>query len=171
MPPPLARSVPKAGAARPSGATRRASRDGLAASAVGGGRAAGSTAASRVAAATLVAVLFVVPAVRKAGRDGLGVRDPREVGEPAVGRGDRRGVEVLEYELVLDGVPKEMMPDQVDGTYRVWQAIDHDVPGRFRFASYARRRPDADARSPRIRCAKRRVAGLHRRKGSRTAST
>jgi hypothetical protein len=24
----------------------------------------------------------------------------------------------------------------VDGTYRIWQAIDHDVPGRFRFASY-----------------------------------
>src|SRR5262245_53798235 len=29
-----------------------------------------------------------------------------------------------------------MIPDQVDGTYRIWQAIDHDVPGRFRFASY-----------------------------------
>src|SRR5204863_9498586 len=39
--------------------------------------------------------------------------------------------------LVLGGVPKEMIPDQVDGTYRIWQAIDHDVPGRFRFASYA----------------------------------
>jgi len=48
-----------------------------------------------------------------------------------------RGVEVLEYELTLGGVPKEMIPDQIDGTYRVWQAIDHDVPGRFRFASYA----------------------------------
>jgi hypothetical protein len=48
-----------------------------------------------------------------------------------------RGIEVLEYELVLGGVPKEMVPDQVDGTYRIWQAIDHDVPGRFRFASFA----------------------------------
>jgi hypothetical protein len=47
-----------------------------------------------------------------------------------------RGVDVLEYELTLGGVPKEMIPDQIDGTYRVWQAIDHDVPGRFRFASY-----------------------------------
>ena len=47
------------------------------------------------------------------------------------------GIEVLEYELVLDGVPKEMLPDQVDGTYKVWQVIDHSVPGRFRFASFA----------------------------------
>src|SRR5258708_31782731 len=47
------------------------------------------------------------------------------------------GVEVLEYELVLGGVPKDMLPDQVDGTYRVWQAIDHNVPGRFRFATFA----------------------------------
>ena len=46
------------------------------------------------------------------------------------------GVELLEYELVLDGVPKEMMPDGADGTYHVRQAIDHDVRGRFRFASY-----------------------------------
>ena len=46
------------------------------------------------------------------------------------------GVELLEYQLVLDGVPKEMMPDGADGTYRVQQAIDHNVPGRFRFASF-----------------------------------
>jgi len=46
------------------------------------------------------------------------------------------GIEVLEYELVIDGMPKDAMPDQVDGTYRVWQAIDHNVPGHFRFASY-----------------------------------
>jgi hypothetical protein len=46
------------------------------------------------------------------------------------------GVELLEYELVLDGVPKAMMPDGADGTYHVKQAIDHNVRGRFRFASY-----------------------------------
>jgi hypothetical protein len=69
------------------------------------------------------------------------------------------GVEMLEYELVLDGVPKEMLPDQVDGTYKVRQAIDHNVPGRLRFASYA---PDgrmltAIAEDP---LAKRRVAAF-----------
>jgi len=46
-------------------------------------------------------------------------------------------VELFEYQLVLDGVPKEMLPDAGDGTYRVQQAIDHNVPGRFRFASFA----------------------------------
>jgi hypothetical protein len=29
------------------------------------------------------------------------------------------------------------MPDRDNGTYRVWQAIDHDTPGRFRYASFA----------------------------------
>jgi hypothetical protein len=37
---------------------------------------------------------------------------------------------------VLDGVPKQMMPDGADGTYRVQQAIDHNVPGRFRFSTF-----------------------------------
>ena len=39
------------------------------------------------------------------------------------------GVELLEYELVLDGVPREMMPDNDNGTYRVSQVIDHNSPG------------------------------------------
>jgi hypothetical protein len=47
------------------------------------------------------------------------------------------GVELLEYELTLDGVPRELLPDQADGTYRVKQSIDHSRPGRFRFTSYA----------------------------------
>jgi hypothetical protein len=46
------------------------------------------------------------------------------------------GIETLEYELVLDGVPREMMPDQTNGTYRVRQVIDHDHRGRFRYTSY-----------------------------------
>jgi len=46
------------------------------------------------------------------------------------------GVELLEYELVLDGMPRELMPDQANGTYRVKQAIDHDTAGRFCFTSY-----------------------------------
>jgi hypothetical protein len=86
-------------------------------------------------AAALVAVVFVVPAVRKADA----TVSASEILAKSVSQlsAVRRGVEVLEYEMVLGGVPKEMVPDQVDGTYRIWQAIDHDVPGRFRFASYA----------------------------------
>jgi hypothetical protein len=86
-------------------------------------------------AAALAGVLFIVPAVRKSDA----TVSASEILAKSATRlsAVTRGVEVLEYELVLGGVPKEMIPDQVDGTYRIWQAIDHDVPGRFRFASYA----------------------------------
>lgn len=85
-------------------------------------------------AAAIVAVIFIVPAVRHADATVSASEIlAKSASQLAV---VTRGVEVLEYELVLGGVPKEMVPDQVDGTYRIWQAIDHDVPGRFRFASY-----------------------------------
>jgi hypothetical protein len=88
-----------------------------------------------VAAATLMAVLFVAPAIRKndatVSASEILAKSATQLAAAA------QGVEILEYELVLDGVPKEMLPDQVDGAYRVHQAIDHNVPGRFRFASFA----------------------------------
>jgi hypothetical protein len=34
-------------------------------------------------------------------------------------------------------MPREMMPDHVDGAYRVKQVIDHDTPGRYFLATYA----------------------------------
>ena len=76
---------------------------------------------------------------------------------------------MLEYELVLDGVPKEMMPDEADGTYRVRQAIDHGVPGRFRFASFGagRRHDDVDRPGSRSGTS---ASSPSRRKGSRTGS-
>ena len=46
------------------------------------------------------------------------------------------GVEILQYELTLDGVPREMMPDHADGAYLVKQVIDHDQPGRYFVATY-----------------------------------
>ena len=46
------------------------------------------------------------------------------------------GVEQLEYELTLDGVTREMMPDHENGTYRVKQVIDHDTAGRYLVANY-----------------------------------
>jgi hypothetical protein len=89
-----------------------------------------------VAAATIIAVLFVAPAIRKpdstVSASEILARSATHLSAVVTS-----GVEVLEYEVVLDGVPKDMLPDQVDGTYRVWQVIDHDVPGRFRFATYA----------------------------------
>jgi hypothetical protein len=88
-----------------------------------------------VAAATLIAVLVVAPMLRT--RDAtlsaaaILARSASQLSAPVTG-----GVELLEYELILDGVPKAMMPDGADGTYHVKQAIDHSVRGRFRFASY-----------------------------------
>lgn len=86
-------------------------------------------------AAALVAVIFVVPSIRKSeatvSAAEILARSASQLSAVT------KGIEVLEYELVLGGVPREMIPDQVDGTWRIWQAIDHDVPGRFRFASYA----------------------------------
>jgi hypothetical protein len=89
-----------------------------------------------VAAATLIAVLFITPVVR--GPDATAsASEILAKSASQLSAAVTSGVEMLEYELVLDGVPKEMLPDQVDGTYKVRQAIDHNVPGRLRFASYA----------------------------------
>jgi hypothetical protein len=88
-----------------------------------------------VAAATLIAVLFIVPAVRKPEAT-VSASEILAKSATQLSAAVTSGIEVLEYELVLDGVSKEMMPDQVDGTYKVWQVIDHSVPGRFRFASF-----------------------------------
>jgi len=88
-----------------------------------------------VAAATLIAVLFVAPAIRKPdatlSASAILAKSQSRLSATVTG-----GVELLEYELVLDGVPKELMPDSADGTYRVRQAIDHNVRGRFRFTTY-----------------------------------
>jgi hypothetical protein len=88
-----------------------------------------------VAAATLIAVLFITPMVK--GPDAtVSASEILAKSASQLSAAVGSGVEMLEYELVLDGVPKEMLPDQVDGVYKVRQAIDLGVPGRFRFASY-----------------------------------
>jgi hypothetical protein len=88
-----------------------------------------------VAAATLVAILFVAPTVRK-NEATVSAAEILAKSATQLAAGPSAGIDVLEYELVMDGVPKELIPDQVAGAYRIWQAIDHNVPGRFRFASY-----------------------------------
>jgi len=136
---------PGAGAGRATGATRLRSghSDGLADPAASGAwRQAGHAQGRRwvyggvgVAAATLIAVLVVIPATRK--RDAtLSAAEILAKSASRLSLAVTGGVELLEYELVLSGVPREMMPDGADGTYHVKQAIDHTVRGRFRFASY-----------------------------------
>jgi hypothetical protein len=88
-----------------------------------------------VIAATLLAIFVVVPMVT-----GPSTVSASEVlARSAVRLADRAtaGVERLEYELTLDGMPRDMMPDHPDGTYRVKQVIDHDTPGRYALATYA----------------------------------
>jgi len=93
-----------------------------------------------VAAATLVAILFIAPAIRKTDAT-ISAAEILAKSATQLAAAPAAGIEVLEYELVMDGVPKEILPDQVDGAYRIWQAIDHNTPGKFRFASYA---PDGE---------------------------
>jgi hypothetical protein len=88
-----------------------------------------------VAAATLITVLFVVPAVRRPDAT-VSAAEILAKSASQLAATPSSGVEFLEYELVLDGMPRDVMPDRANGAYRVKQVIDHSVPGRFRFSSY-----------------------------------
>jgi hypothetical protein len=130
IPPDLSRRVERALAESPvSGATRlRHDR----APAASWRRIAWS--AGGVVAATVIGVLFVAPMVK-----GPSTVSAAEVLARSVSRLSQpvtSGVEFLEYELTLDGVPREMMPDHADGVYQVKQVIDHDTPGRYMVATY-----------------------------------
>jgi hypothetical protein len=95
-------------------------------------RAAWSTAA--VAIATTIAVFFVAPLFK-----GPATVSAAEILARSANRLATQvtsGVEMLDYALTLDGVPREMMPDHTDGVYRVRQVIDHNVPGRYLVATY-----------------------------------
>jgi hypothetical protein len=87
-----------------------------------------------VAAATVIAVVFVAPMVK-----GPATVSAAEILARSANRLAERvtsGVELLEYELTLDGVTREMMPDHQNGSYRVKQVIDHDTAGRYFVATY-----------------------------------
>jgi hypothetical protein len=91
--------------------------------------------AGAVAAATLVVVMVVLPMFK-----GPTTVTASEVLARSAGRLAQQqttGVELLEYELALDGMPRDMLPDHMDGAYRVKQIIDHDTPGRYHLATYA----------------------------------
>ena len=89
-----------------------------------------------VAAATLIAVVFVAPLIKE-DRGAVSAAEVLAASATQLSQAMTSGVEILEYELVLDGVPRDLMPDHANGTYRIRQAIDHNTPGRFRFASYS----------------------------------
>lgn len=91
--------------------------------------------AAAVAAATLAAVLFVVPMVK--GPATVSAAEILAKSANRLAQTANTGIELLEYELILDGVPREMMPDSSNGTYHVSQVIDHDAPGHFRYSSFA----------------------------------
>ena len=138
MPPALVQAVDfrlKAEATRPAGATRLRPRDSRGFRLQAEGPRRWLYGGLGIAAATILAVLFVAPMLRTReatlSAAAILARSASQLSATVTG-----GVELLEYELVLDGVPKEMMPDGADGTYHVKQAIDHNVRGRFRFASY-----------------------------------
>jgi hypothetical protein len=95
-------------------------------------RAGWSTAA--VAAGAIIAFVFVIPAVR--GPQTVSAAGILAESATRLSQVPASGVELREYELTLDGVPREMMGDQPDGIYRIRQAMDHGTRGRFRFASF-----------------------------------
>jgi hypothetical protein len=90
--------------------------------------------AGAVAAATLLAVVFVAPIVK--GPATVSAAEILAKSANVLAARITTGVEVLEYDLALDGVPRDMMPDHADGVYRVKQIIDHDTSGRYLLATY-----------------------------------
>jgi len=90
--------------------------------------------AGAVVAATLIAVVFVAPTINSPAT--VSAAEILAKSATLLATRASTGVEVLEYELALDGVPREMMPDHADGIYRMKQIIDHDVSGRYLVATH-----------------------------------
>ncbi|HEX6465631.1 MAG TPA: hypothetical protein VFZ98_14315 [Vicinamibacterales bacterium] len=130
VPPALAERVRSSLATGTAGATRlRGSSD--------GGRRRWIYSGFAVAAATLITVLFIAPALRK--RDTtVSAAEILAKSASQLAAAPAGNVDFLVYELSLDGVPRDMMPDHVNGTgtYRVQEVIDHSVVGRYRLTSY-----------------------------------
>jgi hypothetical protein len=132
LPGPLAERVGAALAAGAGGATRLRSTPGR-----GRRPARWVYSGFAVAAATLVAVLFVIPAMRK--RDAtVSAAEILARSASQLAATPANGIESLVYELTLGGVPREMTPEYAttDGVYRVKQVIDHATPGHYLIATY-----------------------------------
>jgi hypothetical protein len=94
-------------------------------------RAGWSTAA---VAAAIVAFVFIIPAIR--GPEAVSAAGILAQSADRLSQIPQTGIELREYQLALDGIPRELIRDHPDGVYRIRQTIDHGHPGRFRFASY-----------------------------------
>lgn len=90
-----------------------------------------STAA--VAAAAILAFVFVIPAVR--GPEPLSAAGILAESANRLSQLPPSGVELREYELALEGMPHELLGEP-GGTLRIRQLMDHGTRGRFRFASF-----------------------------------
>jgi hypothetical protein len=86
------------------------------------------------AAAVLVVVLVVGPMV--SGPSTVSAAEVLDKSLQALSRPAASGVEFLEYELTLEGIPREFMPDAPSGTYRIEELIDHDHAGRYRVSTF-----------------------------------
>jgi hypothetical protein len=95
-------------------------------------RAGWSTAA--VVAAAIVAFVFIIPAIR--GPETVSAAGILAESANRLSQVPQTGVELREYQLALDGIPRELTRDHPDGMYFIRQTIDHGRPGRFRFTSY-----------------------------------
>jgi hypothetical protein len=87
-----------------------------------------------LAAATAIAVLVIAPMMKTqstVSAAGILAESAHRLASTVTS-----GVEVLSYELVLDGAPKDLMPEAANGRYVTRQVIDHNTPGRFRYTSY-----------------------------------
>jgi hypothetical protein len=87
-----------------------------------------------VAAATVLVILVVAPLIK--GPSTVSAAEILAESASRLARPDTNGVEFLEYELTVDGVPRGFMPDEANGTYRVKQVIDRAVAGHYRLATY-----------------------------------
>lgn len=95
-------------------------------------RAGWSTAA--MVAAAIVAFVFIIPSIR--GPQAVSAAGILAASASRLSEVPTSGIELREYQLTLDGMPRELIRDHPDGVYQIRQAIDHGKPGRFRFASF-----------------------------------
>lgn len=86
------------------------------------------------AAATLLFIMFIMPTVDRettvSAAEILG-RTRAALSTPTT------GIEVLTYDLSVDGVLAEFLPVEQAGRFTVEETIDHDNPGRFRLLKVA----------------------------------
>jgi hypothetical protein len=90
--------------------------------------------AALAAAAALIAIVVVAPMI--GGPATVSASEVLNKSLQALSRPAATGVERLEYELTLDGIPREFMPVPASGTYRIEELIDRDHAGRYRMSTF-----------------------------------